>query len=191
MNGHLSRTLTLLVLLLCAGCSLSSPPANFYTLSSVAVPTDGGSKLAIGVTLTEFPDALDRPQIMLRTSENRLEIQEMHRWAGPLDNQLLHALTENLVRLTGSQRITPAPFEPGFVPERRLAVAILRFDGAPASSALLRVRWSITGPDGQLLHMHTSTLQETTGSTIESLVAAQSQLITRLAEEIAEVLTAP
>jgi uncharacterized lipoprotein YmbA len=178
-------------LLLCAGCSLSTPSASFYTLSSTAVPANGNSKLAVGVTLTEFPEALDRPQIMLRTGENRLDIEELHRWAGPLEQQLLQVLTENLVRLTGSQRIARFPWEKGFIPDRQLSVAILRFDGAPSGSALLQVRWSLSDAEGQLLHITTATRQEPTGATIESLVAAQSRLVAGLAEEIAEALNAP
>jgi len=190
MMNRLFRMTPLLALLLCAGCSMSTPPASFYTLSSAATPVNASSQLAIGITLTEFPDALDRPQIMLRTSENRLEIQELHRWAGQLEGQFLHVLTENLVRLTGSQRIAPAPWEKGFNPDRRLSVSILGFDGIPGGSAQLRVRWSLSDTDGTLLLMKTSSLQEPAGDSIESLVAAQSQLIARLAEEIAAALSA-
>ncbi len=184
--------IALIILLFAGGCTLlSTPSASFYTLSSEATPTNGSSPLAVGITQTEFPDALDRPQIMLRTSENRLEIQELHRWAGPLDQQLVHTLTENLVRLTGSQHIAPAPWEKGFAPDRKLSVAILRFDGVPLGSALLRVRWTLNDGEGKLLHMQTSTLHEPAGASIESLVAAQSRLVARLAEEIADALSVP
>ena len=183
--------MSLPALLLLAGCSWSSPSANFYTLSALATPAVSSSKLSVGVALTEFPDALDRPQIMLRTSENRLEIQELDRWAGPLGHQFLLALTENLVNLTGSQRIAPAPWEPGSAPDRRLSLAILQFDGVPGGTALLRVRWALADAEGKLLLTRTSTLEEPAGGAIESLVAAQSRLVARLAEEIAEVLTLP
>ncbi|MBW2259666.1 MAG: membrane integrity-associated transporter subunit PqiC, partial [Deltaproteobacteria bacterium] len=86
-------TLTLSILAL-AGCmSLGegqTPSSAFYQLNPIAVSSGEGQveeeeqDLAIAVGPVNFPDYLNRPQIVIRRSQNELELEEFHRWAGPL-----------------------------------------------------------------------------------------------------------
>lgn len=184
------RWCCLLSILLLAGCA-TTPPAAFYTLSTASQPAANPSPLTIGLTLNEFPAALDRPQIMVRDSDNRLSIEELHRWAGPLDQQVLRTLLENLALRTGGQRLEAAPWPADFHPDRRVEISILRFDGHPGERAGLTARWRLNDASGAPLYIHISNFDEPAGDTIETLVAAQSRLLARLAKDIAAALLAP
>jgi uncharacterized lipoprotein YmbA len=181
---------SLLTVLLGVGCA-ATPPAAFYTLTPMTAPTVRPTPLTIGLTLSDFPAALDRPQLMLRASDNRLVIEELHRWAAPLEGQVARTLSENLARLTNSPRVTTFPWPAEFRPGRRVDIAIQRFDGRPGDQAVLQARWSLSDATGAAPLARVSDLNEPAGDTIETLVAAQSRLLERLAEEIAAALPAP
>ncbi len=185
MPARLAIVLTLLLV----GCA-ATPPAAYYTLAPTATVSDASSHQAIGVALDDFPEALDRSEIMVRTGPNRLSVTELHRWAGPLKRQFLRTLTENLVRLTGSRNIAFAPWDERFEPQLRISIALLQFDGAPDCQVTLRARWSIADADGSNRRIHASELCQVAGPDYPDLVMTQNRLIERLAREIATALDA-
>lgn len=178
------RYLRYLLLLGLLGCS-TTPPAAFYTLSPGLSAPGSVIPLTLGLTLSEFPQALDRPQMMLRGGENRLDIQELHRWAAPLEGQMLRVLRDNLAHLTAGARVETHPWPTDFRPERRIRLAVTRFDGRPGATADLAARWSLNAADGTPIRSRTATYSEPAGDSIETLVAAQNRLLDRLALEIA------
>ncbi|MDY0268923.1 PqiC family protein [Trichloromonas sp.] len=177
------RYLPYLLLLGLLGCA-TTPPAAFYTLSPGLAAPGTVIPLTLGLTLSEFPEALDRPQLMLRSGENRLDIQELHRWAAPLEGQVRRVLRENLARLTQSPRVETHPWPTDFHPERQIRLAVSRFDGRHGATADLQARWSLHTADGTLILSRTATYSEPAGKSIETLVAAQNRLLERLAVEI-------
>lgn len=182
------RYLLYLLLFALLGCA-TTPPAAFYTLSPGLSPAGTALPMSLGLTLSEFPEALDRPQLMLRGGENRLDIQELHRWAAPLEGQVRRVLRENLARLTGSPRVETHPWPTNFVPERQIRLAITRFDGRPGATTDLAARWSLTAADGTPILIRTATYSEAAGESIETLVAAQNRLLDKLAADIAGSVT--
>jgi len=75
-----------------AGCG-STPKAHFYTLS--AVPAAAGATApsatagyGVAVGPITVPEAVDRPQIVVRLSPSQVEISELHRWAAPLKSEI-------------------------------------------------------------------------------------------------------
>lgn len=184
----MTRYLPYLLLLGLFACS-TTPPAAFYTLSPGLATPGAALPLTLGLTLSEFPEALDRPQLMLRGGENRLDIQELHRWAAPLEGQVRRVLRENLARRTGSPRVETHPWPTDFRPERHIRLAITRFDGRPGATADLHARWTLGAADGAQLLSRTAAYSEAAGESIETLVAAQNRLLERLAVEIAGSVT--
>ena len=182
------RYLRYLLLLGLLGCA-TTPPAAFYTLSPGLAPPGAALPLTLGLTLSEFPEALDRPQLMLRTGENRLDIQELHRWAAPLEGQVQRVLRENLARLTQSPRVETHPWPRDFAPERQIRLAVTRFDGRPGATADLQARWTLSAADGTPLMTSTAAYSEPAGDSIETLVATQNRLLERLAVEIGNSVT--
>ena len=66
-----------------AGCG-SSPPSRFYTLSGTTAAAAAPSNLSIAVGPVTIPGAVDRPQMVVTTGANQVELDEFNRWAAPL-----------------------------------------------------------------------------------------------------------
>jgi len=75
---------------LLAGCAGTTQHTRFLVLSPQTPETLGGQAsptagLSIGLGPIKIPDILDRPQIVTRIDNNRLQLAEFHHWAGQLD----------------------------------------------------------------------------------------------------------
>jgi uncharacterized lipoprotein YmbA len=175
-----------------AGC-VTSPPARFYTLSSLpdlqlAAKTgaDAG-QVTIGIGPIEVPAYLDRPQIVTRIGSNELRMAEFDHWAEPLSDTLLRVLLENLSVLLEPAVVTVIPWKGHTTADYQIALEVIRFDGNTGDAAVLVARWYIFDGDDQhsILTRKTSIQTETKGADIRSLVAAQSQALAGLSSRIA------
>ncbi|MCK7576039.1 MAG: PqiC family protein [Chromatiales bacterium] len=182
-----------------SGCA-STPPSNFYTLAPISAfesePSnehgeDRNEDLAIGLGPVTFPLFLDRPQIVSRTSANRLAVNELERWGGTLQDDFLRVWSENLALLTDSSRILILPSEIRYPLDVRLSAEILAFEGTAKGQAVLRVRWSVLEPTlDQVLVARESRYQRAIappGDT-QALLAALSLALADFSREVAEEL---
>ena len=179
---------------LLAACG-STPVARYYTLSAVRDTVPAGSAIVlrdkiVGVGPVVLPEYLDRPQIVLRASSNRLELADGHRWAEPLADNFTSALRENLSLLLGTERVSSRAWAASGRGDYQVMVQVLRFEGAAVGAVSLTARWSILARDGTvLLAARRSSFQATpSGPDIEALVAAQSDAVAQLSREIAAAL---
>src|SRR5215469_5359477 len=101
MGDQLAHLLVALALVatVASACG-TSPPSRFYTLDSAAAPT-GAAPLtnAIMVGPVSVPAAVDRPQIVVQTAPNRVDVDEFNRWNAPLTESIAQAVAGNLVKL--------------------------------------------------------------------------------------------
>ena len=83
-----------------AGCLGSSPVSRYYTLSTLS-PQDGRGgggvdpAMRIRVAPVTLPEGVDRPQLVRRTGENTVVVEEYDRWVEPLDALLRKGQTRN------------------------------------------------------------------------------------------------
>jgi uncharacterized lipoprotein YmbA len=191
------KTVTLVVLftmLLLTGCGSSSQRVEFYTLnpltgmSAEANSPATDQKLSIGVGPVEIPEILDRPQIVTRSGPNKLNIDEFHRWAGPLDARFARVLAENIALLLATDRVAVYPWEIDFKPHYRIALDIRYFEGQLGENVLLDVVWRVSGQDSQMIQaVKTSVIKEPVSAPdYDALVAAKSEAITHLSRQIAQ-----
>jgi uncharacterized lipoprotein YmbA len=182
--------------LVIGGCAGRSAPSEFYTLSALpqAEPALGAATkredLAVGVGPASFPEFLDRPQIVTRSSPHRLSLDEFHRWGGSLQADFLRVLGENLSQLLGTSRIVVYPADAPFDLTHRILLAVQAYEGTLGESASLSVRWAVVEPRGsRALLVRQSTITETVSpADHEALVAAQSRALAALSREIAEAI---
>lgn len=180
-----------------AGCRSKSPPVKFYALSTITQTSEEtavaemNQTIAVGVGPMEIPKAIDRPQIVVRISPNRLEVDEFHRWAGSLYEDFLEVLTENLSILLKSNHISAHPWEEFFNPDYRIVLDVHRFDGSPGDHIVLNVTWTITDGKGRKpLAVHKTIIREPVlGTDFEAFVAAKSRALADFSKEIAREIT--
>jgi len=177
-----------------AGCA-RSPSGTHYTLSATeqdASPLTAGAAPSLAVGPAQFPRALSRSQIVNRSSPNRIELEEYHRWASSLEFDTLQALSRNLAALLGTERVSTYPSEPRYPLDYRVLLEVLQFDGTPGGSVTLIANWSVVpgGGGDALLVKRTRIEQATEGSGIEDLVRAHSLAVGELSRQIAGAIAA-
>ncbi len=179
------------------GCAGRSAPATFYTLSALP-PTErtpGVSSqhldLALGVGPASFPEFLDRPQIVTRLSSNRLQVDEFHRWGGPLKEDFLRVLGENLATLLGTSGVVVYPADPPFDLTHSLLLSVQAYEGKLGESVSLVVGWALVESKRRraLLVRRSRITEPVASSDYEALVAAQSRALAALSREIAEAIS--
>jgi uncharacterized lipoprotein YmbA len=132
--------------LVSTGCA-TSPPSSFYTLTPMrALPDSGGPPSAapgVGLGPVNFPQFLDRPQIVTRDAGNRLAIDEFHRWGGTIQDDFLRVWLENMSALLGTTSVFAFPNEVRYPLDFRVTADILAFEGTYDGYAVLRARWVV------------------------------------------------
>jgi uncharacterized protein len=159
MKTHNVQSLAPFVLLalalLMAGCA-GSPPSRFYTLSSTAERQPDGViaqteiKHLISIGPIEIADYLDRPQIVTRTSENRVQFSEFERWGGSVKSEISRVLVENISALLGKDGVTAIPWRSTYrAVFISVPVTIYRLDAMPGGTLSFEATWGILSSDGK------------------------------------------
>ncbi|MGD2184834.1 MAG: PqiC family protein [Desulfobacterales bacterium] len=186
--------LVILAALILAGCRSSAPPVELYTLNPLsgkqdqANDTESDQTLSIGVGPVEIPEFLDRPQIVTRTGPNKLQVNEFHRWAGRLDENLARVLANNISLLLGTDQVVVYPWTADFKPHYRIALNVRYFEGQLGEGVLLDVIWTVASQERQTTQTTRKSVIKKPLSTThyEGLVAAQSRAIAELSREIVQ-----
>jgi len=146
--------------------------------------------IAIGVGPMEFPQSLDRPQIVLRTGPHKFELNEFHRWAGSLREDFLEVVTINLSILLRSNYVAAHPWEGFFTPDYRIFMDIHAFDGNLGGTVLLAATWAITDGEGRkALLVRKSIIREPVlGTDYEAYIAAKNRALSTFSQEIAQMI---
>lgn len=197
-NGLILRTtLPLLIgFMLTMGNCATTKHSKFYTLQSISSAGASKSqvaqteKISIGVGPIQFPNYLDRPQIVTRVGTNELRIAEYDRWAGPLEDDFASTLAENLSILLHTDRVATFPWQDSSQVNYQVTVDVLRFDGSLGDHAILTARWTIYGKDGKhALIMNKSSLDAPVkGSDYQNLVMAENETLNELSRQIASAI---
>jgi uncharacterized lipoprotein YmbA len=151
-----------------------------------------GTTLAIGVGPVEFPKFLNRPQIVTRKSQHRVEVSEFHRWAGSFSEDFLRVLARNISMLLPTDRVAAYPWTDQFSPTYRIQLIVEQFDGRFGGDVVLNVTWSVWNQKdtNEPVMKHTRIKEPVSGEDYESLVAAQSLALSTLSRDIAIAIKA-
>jgi len=195
MKAGLRTAGTLLGVLVMVGCA-ETPPSTFYTLSSlrtagadVSSADDDGP--AIGVGPISLPKYVDRPQIVMRASPNRLDLSEFDRWAEPLEEMFARVVAENLAVLMRTDRVFVLPRRRAGRVQRTVEVDITQFDTTLEGQTVLAGRWTVFGPNvTEPLASYSTVITQPIGDPedFEEVVATMSKAAEVLSRRIAETL---
>lgn len=190
---------SMLVLIGCLGFGEGTQtPTKFYVLHSLQSSDDETpaiaklSDVSLGVGPVRIPQYLERPQIVRRSSQNKLDLAEFAQWAEPIRVNFSRVLAENLSVLLATEHVFRFPWLKSRNIDYQIILEVTRFDGNPQNKALLRTRWSIFGKDGKkmLVSNYSSNSEPIKANDTEALIAAQSRTVQQLSHEIARALQA-
>ena len=196
MNRSTRNITTLIItmsLLVIAGCAPTPPPTYYQLEESANIQLSGIERgVAVGVGPLNLPSYLDRPQIVTRATEHRLELSEFNRWAEPLKESLLRVIAVNLSNQLESTRIFVIPRRSSGVPlEYKVEINVARFDGRLGGEVLLVARWILTDRESQVISTKVSIIREqSSGEGYDALIDAQNETLRTLSNEIAEAILA-
>jgi len=173
--------------LMIAACG--SGPKSYYVLTADGpVPSGGGAGIGVGpVAIAEY---IDRPNLVLQEQANQLAIASDHRWAGALDASIARVTAANLGRRagTGNVRVYPWPRDEGL--RYQVTLDVRQFHGEADGHAVLEAGWRVYAlPERRLIASRNFTGREALERDgYQPLVAAQSRLLSRMANDIAASL---
>jgi uncharacterized lipoprotein YmbA len=186
----------ILVLGGCLGGGSQTPPTRYFVLNSLHTAQNKNHPVAelkdaivvVGpLTLTQV---LDRPQIIIRQSNNEIRVSDLDRWAEPLQENLTRVVVDNLAVLLSSGSVIRFPPARTIPVTYQIIIEVTRFDGNPKHEVVLRARWGILGDKGDsvLLEQESVLNEPSNGETTAEMVSAQSRLVAKFSREIAEAI---
>ena len=192
---HLACTAALCALAAVAAAGCASPPSYFYTLSSSAAPASPPAakptSLSVVVGPVSIPAIVDQPQIVVSTGPNQVSIDEYHRWASPLANNIARVVAENLVAILGTPRVSLFQQSLNADAQYRVAIEVQSFESAPGEAATLNAVWIVRRiKDGKAETGRTSVREPAQGKDFDALAAAHSRALARLSADVADVIRA-
>ncbi|WP_197388430.1 membrane integrity-associated transporter subunit PqiC [Ralstonia pseudosolanacearum] len=168
----------------------ASPEPTLHTLSlRAAAPAPEAARIqrAFRLSGVRVPERLDKPQIVLRTSDSQVQELEQQRWAAPFGSELRDALSAELADGLSAVDVGSAT-APAGVPLYRISADVQRFDARPAREVSALVTWHVArdaATPGSALTCQT-TLAEPAGGEIDAVVTATQGVVRQWSQRIAE-----
>jgi uncharacterized protein len=172
------------------GCS-TSPTASFYTLGAVGAGADAYTVRPISVVVAPVtvPDLVDRPQFVIRVSENQVKLDEFARWADPVKTQIPRVIAADLAMFLQGARVSVYPQGEEAGAAYRVRVEVQRFDGAPGDAATVDALWSVSPPKSVTSMTGRTLVREPcAGAGDDALAAAYSTALAAVSRDIAEAI---
>ena len=177
-------SLLALCALLVTACSSGS--RSFYVLSAEGpAPSGGGRGIGVGpVVLAEY---IDRPNLVLQDAPNRMAVAEDHRWAGDLAAAISRVTAANLGRHLHTGNVRTYPWQHDEEISNQVTLDIRQLHGGADGYAVIEAGWRVYAlPERHLKASRTFVARERLASDgYQAMVAAESKLLARLADDIA------
>lgn len=180
----MNRLFSFILLLFVAGCA--QPSKSFYLLTAAGpMPTGGGVGIGVGpVSIAEY---LNRPNLVTQQGPNQLAVSEDHRWAGDLSASIARVTSTNLGRQMKSGNVRTYPWLRDDEIRYQVTLDIRQLHSEDDGYAVIEAGWRAYSLPERTLKASKSFVdrEALTADGYAAMVAAQSRLLERLAENIA------
>jgi uncharacterized protein len=183
----------LIIACMLAACG-SSPPTHFFTLTPVAPAGHAAAAppFPVQVNAVHLPAVLDRNEVVRQTGANTLSISDQDRWGAPLGEMARNVLAQDLAK-----RMPPGtvifPQAPAPQSAAHLVVTIAKFGEDPDGRVRLAGSWALMkgNPSKPFLHRDIDLEGHAATGSAAAQAAGMSDLLARLADQIAGEMNAP
>lgn len=187
------RTAAYCALAALAGCASGvSPHTSYYTLAAeraLATSPTAATTTRVSVGRAAIPEMVDRPQIVVRSASNRVEISDFHRWGEPLRDAIPRVVAENLAQKLGPRYTVVAGGMRGAAPELRILLDVQKLEAALGGGVTLDVLWGVRSA-GSARDGRSVIDDRASGSGYADVAAAYSRALARVAQDIAAAIEA-
>jgi uncharacterized lipoprotein YmbA len=138
-----------------------------------------------------IPEAVDRPQLVVRRNSVQLVALEQERWAEPLREGISRALSDAITRMLPNVSATDFASAPNARWDMRLLVDVTRFEAIPGERVIIEAYWQLQvtadkrGPDGRSVIV--KALQGGPQD-YDAIVAAQAAGLAEVGAELSQVI---
>lgn len=177
-----------------SGCLRNDAPIQFYMLNAGGVP--GGvefkpfvaSEETVGLGPVHIPEYLNRPQMVLGVAENQYRLDEEHRWAERLDQNISRALLQSLSARLGQARIVRHPWPQRQRIDYQASIDILELHRDAEGRSRMSAQWTVRNRERILASEQFDCRLPVPKDDFEALVKTQSECLARLGTDIAGIL---
>ena len=185
LNNFAAALITIIMVSGCATTPVSGP--NYYLLSSAQLSSAALDlkpfKLALGPV--DVPAHLDREGIVTHDGLNQINYSDNHRWAEPLNENLIKTLHANLAQLLPKQQLIDFPYRQSNRPDYQLSVDIEKFGYVNTGRVELKARSVLLNSKGRQVNSESIDLER---KLIDKDHAAIVRLMSELLGEMAIIL---
>ena len=197
MVKHSGATLANLIILLMLSVFVvacgTSPPVQYYSLQPVepVLENDAENSIIVRLGPLRIPEYLKRPQIVTRTDNAEVIIDDFSRWAEPLDQAIHSVVASNLDSLLSDVIVIAYPYITAIDCDYWILGGVSRFDADENGKVTLIVQWGLMDSKRNtiLAPLRRQFEAQTTGSNDPGAIAtAMSDVLNQFSHEIAEQL---
>lgn len=129
---------------LCLG-ACAGQADRFYTLNILPGGARAGlTPPTVHVLLSvDVPALVDRPEMVVNTSDNGIAVLDHERWAVPLSEQVFQTLARDLERRRTDVLVADRAFDQAAAPPVKVKVDIVRLSAQPAQRVVMEAHWRI------------------------------------------------
>jgi uncharacterized lipoprotein YmbA len=169
----------------------STPTFQFYTLTAMTAPAAPATTLVVALGPITVPAVVDRPEIVVSTGANQVSLDDIHRWASPLPDNLARVMAADLALMLGTPRVVPFPQALAPPADYRVAVDFRSFVSALGDQASVDVIWTIhRTKDRKLQTGHTAVRESVSEPSYAALAGAHSRAVAKVSQDIADAILA-
>lgn len=173
--------------LLIGGCG-TPPQDHFYTLAPPALaPTvpAGPARYLVSVGPVKLPQAVDRPQLVLREGDSRVRILEEQRWAGPLPEEIARSVAASLARQLPDAQITTAGNHAPRAGEIQVRLDIERFEATSDNGVMVQGVWTLRQEGAAPVSRQFTGSEAAANGSYDAIVSAYTRALAAVSAAIA------
>jgi uncharacterized lipoprotein YmbA len=192
--AHRTRRAALLAVYAVVLASCAGQTDHFYALNTVPEGARSPAAAAFGTHVVlgvSIPSLVDRRQMTVDASEDKILILEHERWAAPLPDLVSQTLARDIEQRRADVLVADRSFDQPDVKPVQVNVSIVRMSARQGGQATLEARWRITDPASQadLIGGETFTAP-IEGDGYAAIARAFSTCLAALADRLVEKLPA-
>jgi len=140
------------------------------------------------ISPVSIPAEVDQPQFVVQVAPNRVEVDDLNRWAAPLSDSIARAIAGDLAADLGTPDVVTAPAA-NFSATYQVTIDIQRFESVRGESALIEAVWSVRRTASGYTRMGRTVARETVqGDGFDALAAAHSRALAKVSGDIASAI---